>query len=154
MFVFPGFGAAGIVGILLMLGSLALVTVDKVPERSDEWIGFGAKLGQYLFSLMGAFLIAFLTATYIRKIPILNRMTLPGVAEKDEESPLDNILGAAKAAGLLGAIGVSATVLRPAGTVRIGDEFVDVVTEGGYIPSGTRVQVVEVEGTRIVVKEV
>ena len=154
VFVFPGFGAAGIVGILLMLGSLALVTVDKVPERSDEWIGFGAKLGQYLFSLMGAFLIAFLTATYIRKIPILNRMTLPGVAEKDEESPLDNILGAAKAAGLLGAIGVSATVLRPAGTVRIGDEFVDVVTEGGYIPSGTRVQVVEVEGTRIVVKEV
>jgi membrane-bound ClpP family serine protease len=31
---------------------------------------------------------------------------------------------------------------------------VDVVTEGGYIPAGARVQVVEVEGTRIVVKEV
>jgi len=154
VFVFPGFGAAGIVGIVLMLGSLALVTVDKIPETGDQWIGFGAKIGQYLFSLMGAFLLAFLAATYIRKIPILNRMTLPGVAEKDEESPLDNILGAAKAASLLGAIGVSATVLRPAGTVRIGEDFVDVVTEGGYIPAGTRVQVVEVEGTRIVVKEV
>ena len=154
VFVFPGFGAAGIVGILLMLGSLALVTVDKIPETGDQWIGYGAKLGQYLFSLMGAFLIAFLTATYIRKIPILNRMTLPGVEEKDAESPLENLPGAMKAAGLLGAIGTSATVLRPAGTVRIGDEFVDVVTEGGYIPAGTRVQVVEVEGTRIVVKEV
>ena len=154
VFVFPGFGAAGIVGILLMLGSLALVTVDKIPETGDQWIVYGAKLGQYLFSLMGAFLIAFLAATYIRKIPILNRMTLPGGEEKEAESPLDNIPGALKAAGLLGAIGVSATVLRPAGTVRIGDEFVDVVTEGGYIPVGTRVQVVEVEGTRIVVKEV
>ncbi len=154
VFVFPGFGAAGVVGILLMLGSLALVTVDKIPETGDQWIGFGAKLGQYLFSLMGAFVLAFVTAMYIRKIPILNRMTLPGSDEMQAESPLDNLPGALKAAALLGAIGTSATVLRPAGTVRIGDEFVDVVTEGGYIPAGIRVQVVEVEGTRIVVKEV
>jgi len=154
VFVFPGFGAAGIVGILLMLGALGLVTVDKIPESGDQWIGFGAKIAQYLFSLVGAFAIAFLAASYVRKIPILNRMTLPGIEEKDADSPFDSIPGAAKAAGLLGAIGTSATVLRPAGTVRIGDDFVDVVTEGGYIPAGTRVQVVEVEGTRIVVKEV
>ena len=154
VFVFPGFGAAGIVGIMLMLGSLGLVTVDKIPENSEDWIGYGAKIAQYLFSLMGAFLLAFLTASYIRKIPILNRMTLPSIEEKEAESPLESIPGAMRAAGYLGAIGTSATVLRPAGTVRIGDDFVDVVTEGGYIPSGTRVQVVEVEGTRIVVKEV
>ena len=62
--------------------------------------------------------------------------------------------GAAQAAGLLGAVGTAVTVLRPAGTVRFGDQYVDVVTEGGYIPAGARVQVIEVEGTRIVVKEV
>jgi membrane-bound ClpP family serine protease len=31
---------------------------------------------------------------------------------------------------------------------------VDVVTEGSFIPAGVRVQVVEIEGHRVVVKEV
>ena len=56
--------------------------------------------------------------------------------------------------GLLGTIGVAATPLRPAGKSQFGDAFVDVVAEGGYIMPGTRVQVVEIEGNRIVVKEV
>jgi len=42
-------------------------------------------------------------------------------------------------------------MLRPAGTAKFGDRYIDVVTEGDFIPPGTPVQVVEVEGTRIVV---
>jgi membrane-bound serine protease (ClpP class) len=37
---------------------------------------------------------------------------------------------------------------------RFGEQYVDVVTEGNFIPAGARLQVIEVEGTRIVVKEV
>ena len=54
---------------------------------------------------------------------------------------------------LLGAIGVAVSPLRPAGKMQFGDEFVDVVAEGGYIAPGTRVQVIEIEGNRVVVKE-
>jgi membrane-bound serine protease (ClpP class) len=54
---------------------------------------------------------------------------------------------------LLGAIGSTTTPLRPAGVVRFGDAFVDVVSDGGFIPAESRVQVIAVEGTRIVVKE-
>ena len=54
----------------------------------------------------------------------------------------------------LGAIGVAVTPLRPAGIARIGDDFVDVVAEGSYVPEGNRVQVIEIEGHRVVVKEV
>ena len=80
-------------------------------------------------------------------------MVLAPTADREAVDP--TILpGAAQAASLLGAIGVSSTVLRPAGTVQFGEEFVDVVSDGGFIPAGTRVQVIEVEGTRIVVKEV
>jgi membrane-bound serine protease (ClpP class) len=57
-------------------------------------------------------------------------------------------------AALLGAIGVTATPLRPAGKVQFGEDFVDVVAEGSYVQPGTRVQVIEIEGNRIVVKEV
>jgi membrane-bound serine protease (ClpP class) len=55
---------------------------------------------------------------------------------------------------LLGAIGVAATPLRPAGKVKFGDDYIDVVAEGSYVPPGARVQVIEIEGYRIVVKEV
>ena len=55
---------------------------------------------------------------------------------------------------LLGAIGVAATPLRPSGKAQIGDDFLDVVAEGDYVAPGSRVQVIEIEGNRVVVKEV
>jgi membrane-bound serine protease (ClpP class) len=58
------------------------------------------------------------------------------------------------APSLLGAIGEAATPLRPAGKARFGDDFLDVVSEGDYVSPGARIQVVEIEGNRIVVKEV
>ena len=50
--------------------------------------------------------------------------------------------------------GTTVTVLRPAGSVLFDELLIDVVSDGGYIPAGVRVQVVLVEGTRIVVKAV
>ena len=44
--------------------------------------------------------------------------------------------------------------MRPAGKAQFGEDFVDVVAEGSYVLPGTRVQVVEIEGNRVVVKEV
>lgn len=153
VFVLPGFGVAGIIGIILMLGSLALVTVDKIPESGNDWMKFGGQVAKLMFLLIGAGVGAFLIARYLPKVPYANRMVLAPTAEREATDPTV-LPGAAQAANLLGAIGVATTVLRPAGTVQFGDEFVDVVSDGGFIPPGTRVQVVEVEGTRIVVKEV
>jgi membrane-bound ClpP family serine protease len=153
VFVLPGFGVAGVVGILLMLASIVLVTLDKIPENGSQWVAVGAKMSIYVFALIGAGVAAFLIARFLPKVPVANRMVLAPTAEREAVDP--TILpGAAQAASLLGAIGVASTVLRPAGTVQFGEEFVDVVSDGGFIPAGTRVQVVEVEGTRIVVKEV
>jgi hypothetical protein len=111
-------------------------------------------MAQYLVGMIAATALAFLIARYLPNIPYANRLML--VPPGDKPGAEDEVVlpGAAQAAGLLGAVGTSVTVLRPAGTVRFGDQFVDVVTEGGYIPAGARIQVVEVEGTRIVVKEV
>jgi membrane-bound ClpP family serine protease len=152
VFITPGFGAAGIFGILLMLGALALVTVDRVPETSDDWSNFGLKMGQYLMGMMIGIAGAFFFARFLPHVPYVNRMMLMAPdASVEPEPPLP---GAAEAAALLGAVGTAVTVLRPAGSVRFGENYVDVVTDGGYVPAGSRVQVVEVEGNRIVVKEV
>lgn len=153
VFVFPGFGVPGVVGILAMLSAIVLVTMDKIPEDGSQWIEVGKRMAMYIFAIIGAGVVSFLIARFLPKVPVANRMMLAPTAEREAADPTV-LPGAAQAAALLGAIGVSTTVLRPAGTVQFGEEYVDVVSDGGFIPAGTRVQVVEVEGTRIVVKEV
>jgi membrane-bound serine protease (ClpP class) len=54
----------------------------------------------------------------------------------------------------VGRDGTALTDLRPAGTARIGEERIDVVTEGEYVPQGSRVQVVRSDGYRHVVRAV
>lgn len=153
IFVLPGFGACGIFGIICMLGGLGLVTMEKVPENTAGWIGFGVRVSTYMFAMMGAVVFAFLIAKFLPQVPGANRLMLTPPAENTQTA--EAVLpGASEALELLGAIGTSTTALRPAGVVRFGDKFVDVVSDGGYIPLGTRVQVVAVEATRIVVKEV
>ena len=155
VFVTPGFGAAGIFGILLMLASLALVTMEGIPQTGAEWGSFASKMAMYMIAIMVSVVAAFMIARWcLPNVPYVNRMML--LAPDEQPGGINETIlpGAAQAASLLGAIGTAATVLRPAGSVRFGDQYVDVVTEGGYVPAGARVQVVEVESNRIVVKEV
>ncbi len=97
---------------------------------------------------------AFVLARYLPHLPYVNRLILKPHDEAGEDgAELPESIHPEMAA-LLGAIGVAATPLRPAGKVRFGDDFVDVVAEGSYVLPGMRVQVVEIEGNRVVVKEV
>jgi membrane-bound ClpP family serine protease len=48
--------------------------------------------------------------------------------------------------------GTAVTVLRPSGKARFADHVVDVVTEGEFIASQTRVTVIQTDGMRVVVK--
>jgi membrane-bound serine protease (ClpP class) len=54
---------------------------------------------------------------------------------------------------LIGREGYAMTDLRPAGTIVIGEERIDVVSEGGYIKKGSAIIVIKAEGSRIVVRE-
>ena len=55
---------------------------------------------------------------------------------------------------LVGLPGVVEMDLRPSGKVRINEELVDVVSEGGFIGKGTSIKVVSAEGARVVVRAV
>jgi len=152
VFVLPGFGFVGVSGIMLMVVGLGLATIEKMPQSGAEWLDFGKTLTQFGIGLVVAGIGALIMARYLPNIPIANRMMLAPPTDKPEgEAALP---GMQQAAALLGAVGTAATMLRPAGMAKFGEQFVDVVTEGGFVPAGARVQVVEVEGNRIVVKEV
>jgi membrane-bound ClpP family serine protease len=154
VFVMPGMAVFGISGVVLVVFSLVLVTLDKAPTTTRGWWELGGTLAAYSFSLVAAIVVAILIARYLPQIPYANRLVLTPPTEKAEP------LGEARAgetggsAALLGAIGESATPLRPAGKARFGDNYLDVMAEGSYVDSGKLVKVVEIEGNRVVVKEV
>lgn len=54
----------------------------------------------------------------------------------------------------LNAIAVCATDLRPAGTVMVENEPLDVVTEGNFVKKGNIVKIINVDGSRILVRQI
>ena len=127
LFVMPGLGITGISGTLLVLASLGLVVYGHWPRSGPEWITFGNKLAPFGVSLLGSLVGVILLVHYLPHIPVLNRLMLrpgaePGEEEAEAEWPLH-----AELQGLIGAIGVAATPLRPAGKTQFGEAFVDVV---------------------------
>jgi membrane-bound ClpP family serine protease len=153
IFLLPGFGVTGISGIVLVVLSLVLVLLEQMPTTSQEWMHFGSALTTVAIGLVAGLCAALMIARYLPHMPYANRLVLEPPAEEVDPATEKTPEGV-PVASLLGAIGVAATTLRPAGKVQFGDEFVDVVAEGDYINPGARVQVIEIEGNRIVVKEV
>jgi membrane-bound ClpP family serine protease len=153
IFVVPGLGITGVSGVILMVVSLALVTLVKKPETTEEWMSFGTTLTTLGLGLVGSVVAALVLAWYLPHIPYASRLVL--IPPSEEGEPFEEEEPAAPAtASLLGTIGEAATTLRPAGKARFGDDYVDVVAEGSYVPAGARIQVVEIEGNRVVVKAI
>jgi membrane-bound serine protease (ClpP class) len=55
---------------------------------------------------------------------------------------------------LVGQEGTALTVLRPAGKAKIHGRTIDVVSEGPFIPAESRLEVIEVSGNRVVVRQI
>ena len=54
----------------------------------------------------------------------------------------------------VGKEGETTTVLRPSGMADVEGIRLNVVSEGEYIPNGTKVRVVRVDGARVVVRAI
>lgn len=153
VFVVPGLGFAGVAGAGLMFLGLLLVTLAHWPSDQNDWTDLGATFGSIAIGLALA-LGGTLTLTWsLPNVPLLNRMVL--------QPPVDVDTGASSLSlshsgpvELLGAMGVAVTPLRPSGKAQFGEQFLDVIAEGDYVSPGGRVRVVEIEGARIVVKEI
>ncbi|MFM7149953.1 MAG: NfeD family protein, partial [Gemmataceae bacterium] len=154
IFIIPGFGVCGISGVLLVLASLGLVAYGHWPRTGSEWVRFGNQISPFGISMIGSLFLVFLIVRYLPNIPVLNRLMLQPLDENGDHQALDEEPMNSEYHRLLGAIGHAATPLRPAGKMQVEGRFVDVMAEGAYIMAGARVQVIEIEGNRVVVKEV
>jgi len=94
-------------------------------------------------------LIVGIVLKYFRKHITWKRFVL-----RDRMTSEEGYVSSPDQAFRLGQHGTAITPLRPAGTAVIGEERVDVVTQGEFIDAGSAVEVVQVEGVRVVVREI
>ena len=152
LLVLPGFGIFGFGGGVLIIASLVLASQTFVwPQNSYQY----EQLPRSLLTVLagGGGLIAGLIVLrhYMDKAPILrNVMLQPPEGEMQEQ--LSQRESLADYAQLMDQVGVTTTLLMPSGKARFGDELVDVITEGDALDPGTSIRVIEVRGSRIVVR--
>jgi membrane-bound serine protease (ClpP class) len=146
VFVIPGFGIFGALGIAALLSGLGL-----------SLVGAGATWGVILFAL-GQVMLALLIAIAVALALLRVAPRLPFGRPLVLETGLTAESGYASAPEAdrqwLGKRGTAASTLRPAGIAHFDHERVDVVTEGEFIETGEAIEVIRVDGNRIVVRSV
>ena len=131
------------VGLLAGLGFAAMLYSIVLALGGD--IGALAALGIALAISVAIFLLV------VARLPssrLWNKLVLHNSSRTEE-----GYVSAVGAVDLIGKMGKVLTELRPAGTVQIDGRPVDVVSEGAFIEKGTRVVVLSVSGSRVVVRE-
>ena len=84
-----------------------------------------------------------------RKIPFLDKVVL-----KDSTNAEAGYTSHEDRSHLVGEVAVTSTDLRPAGIIIYNDERIDAVSDGSFILRNKKVTILEVEGTRVVVREI
>lgn len=137
IFVIPGFGVVGILGLLSVFGSIFL------------------SYGSLYTALLSIMIAVILTVIFLvifwkrfKKSNTWRRFVLTTREDKEE-----GYTGTGSYRELDGKEGVTLSLLRPVGIAQIDGERYDVVSEIGFIPVNTEIKVVKVEGNRIVVRQ-
>lgn len=148
IFIVPGFGIFGILGIIFMVAGLFLGLLADFPLIIWEDISFA--IIQLALSFIATFLLIYLLSKFLPKTNMWNRLILMrNLEEKSGYTSSDPDFS-----HLIGNNGVAMTDLRPSGTIVIDEKRYDVVTGGEFLDHGTNVKIVEVEGSKVVVREI
>jgi membrane-bound ClpP family serine protease len=134
-FVVPG-GIIGVLGAIALVAAVVLAFIDYGPA-----VGGVAALAV----LTTVIVFVGLWMKYVQRTWFGKKLTLE---TKVSGSQVEEIT-----AGLRGRTGVAANDLRPSGTALIDGRRIDVVAEVGLIEKGRPVEVIKVEGIRVVVRE-
>ncbi|WP_300457932.1 NfeD family protein [Desulfobacula sp.] len=151
VFVLPGFGVAGISGLLFIAAGLVLSFQGfVVPDPAFPWEG--KLLMKNLAQVLGSFMLAFFISLF------MIRFVLPQFSKIVNGPYLDATLESSHvdvttALGIEpGDTGLAHTFLRPAGKVMINDKKIDAITRGDFIEQGTIVVIDRIDQNRVIVK--
>lgn len=145
MLVIPGFGIVGLGGIGFMLYGLYLLLLPDVPVGEEI---MEQAMDGFIIGLIGAAIGLVLLIRLMMKTKFWDQLTSPDIQKK--EDGYSNTQGWETLDGLTG---VADTDLHPSGWVKIGEQRVFVVSEGGFIDQGKEITVLSVDGNRVLVRE-
>ena len=162
-FILPGFGIAGMLGIICVLAGLFGMLIKNPPNRVPwpdspaNWDVFMDGLIGLSFGFIGFVILAWILTKYLPKLQFLSGLILvPAVAKQGTEMEISiTAPSEIETIGVnVGDIGEVVSTLRPTGKARFGNAIVDVVAEAEFLDKGAKVEIIEIHGNRVVVKAV
>jgi membrane-bound serine protease (ClpP class) len=166
IFLLPGFGIFGFLGIACVLCGLFGMLIKNPPP--DEWYkpwpqdpiawnDFTWGVLGLTGGFIGFVLLAWLLSKYLPRIQFLSGLILvPATAGRGGEMTVSmTTMPESQITNVgVGDTGEVVSTLRPTGKARFADAIVDVVAEAEFLDKGTNVEIIEVHGNRVVVKAV
>ncbi len=149
IFIIPGFGIAGISGIIFTVGSLVLVMIN------NDFLDFSFVKDEALFSAMATTLIGIIAAfilMFFSGLSLTNTKLFRRIALIDTQDRNKGFISDFKTESFLGKTGKTYTRLRPSGKIMIMGQLLDAYTRGEFIEKGKEVIVIEQTGTSLKVK--
>lgn len=138
IFVIPGFGITGILGILgIAVGIFMSFGINNIAQ---------ATLVVFVSLVSDIILIIILARFILKSKGFKNKIAL--------ETDTAGYHSSVSYDDLLGLEGITDTFFRPSGNIIIDGKKYDAITEGEFINKGTKIKVILVEGNKIVIKEV
>ncbi|MFI4874389.1 MAG: NfeD family protein [Blastopirellula sp. JB062] len=136
-FLLPSAGILGVLAFAAMLGSVGWAYIYCGPGVGTLFLGAAVILMPVVFGMA----VKLWPHTPIGRLVLLNTPS----HTKEDDAEKEHL------ARLVGKVGVATCALLPGGYADIEGESWNVVSESGAIESGEKIEVVEVDGTRIVV---
>jgi len=150
VFVIPGFGLPGILGLTFTIGSLTLVMINNDGLNFDliEASLLNNALITSLIGFLGALFMMILLGARLTKTSFFNRFALTDVQDTSTgyTSSFYN-------KSLIGSIGTVVSIMRPSGRIMIDDTVYDAYTRGEYLEKGEKIKVIASEGTSLKVQK-
>jgi len=145
--VIPGFGVAGISGLLLVVGSLFAALVGNIGFQFPEMEELASAILTMAVTLVLLIVLMFSIGRYLPRSQRFSQLILA-----PELSSLAGYVSSDTSSTLKGKSGRTLTPLRPSGAAEIDGERIDVITASEFIPADTPVEVVSVRGSRVEVR--
>ena len=137
----PGFGLPGIAGVILHVVAVVFTWINHGPV---------AALGMTIILLC---IIAIAISVSLRSAAN-GKLSKSRIVLNEKESNEAGYRSSEDMQVFLGKEGVTTTVLRPTGMAEFDGVKLNVVSDGEFIQPGNKVQIVQVEGSRILVRAI
>ena len=143
-FLIPGFGVAGLAGIVVILWGLYMLLLPDVPVSQEI---YDAAMTGLTIGLIGGIFALILLFRLMTKTKFWVKLTSPEIQSKEEG--YNSSLGLEH---LVGETGLATSDLRPSGWVLVNNAKIFVVTEGEFVDKDQQVTIMSVDGNRVVVR--